>query len=115
MGLEDIGLKPATAARQGGQENDMGHTPGPWSINPIAAQVDAFDGPTNTPLPVCQMLWPTEQRGELETAANARLIAAAPALLEACEELLTDMQMHGDPARALEMIAKAVAKATRGA
>jgi hypothetical protein len=29
------------------------------------------------------MLWPTDERSEAETAANARLIAAAPELLDA--------------------------------
>lgn len=59
------------------------HTPGPWAVNPFQAQVDAFN--TGTPLPVCQLLWPTDVRSEAETFANARLIAAAPDLLEACE------------------------------
>jgi hypothetical protein len=33
--------------------------------------------------PICGMLWPTDLRSEDETFDNARLIAAAPELLEA--------------------------------
>lgn len=55
------------------------HTPGPWAVNPINAQVDAFkDGEA---IPVCRMLWPTTERSAAETEANAHLIAAAPELL----------------------------------
>ena len=57
------------------------HTPGPWAVHPISARVDAFVG--GTPLPVCELLWPTDERSEAETEANARLIAAAPNLLAA--------------------------------
>lgn len=59
-------------------------TPGPWEVNPFLAQIDAFAG--GEPLPVCRMLWPTEERTEAETLANTELIAltrnALPALLE---------------------------------
>lgn len=65
----------------------MGHTPGPWAVNPFCAQVDCQkfcdDG---TLVPVCQLLWPTKYCSEDETEANARLIAAAPELLEALED-----------------------------
>lgn len=55
------------------------HSAGPWAVNPFNAQVDAFkDG---RPLPVCQLLWPTDERSEAETQANARLIAEAPDML----------------------------------
>lgn len=57
------------------------HTPGPWQINPVNAQVDAFN--TGEGLAICKMLWPTKLRSEAETEANARLIAAAPELYEA--------------------------------
>lgn len=55
------------------------HTPGPWAVNPVAAQIDAMP----SPIPVCQLLWPTRQRSESETEANARLIASAPEILQA--------------------------------
>jgi hypothetical protein len=59
------------------------HTKGPWGVNPVNAQVDAFA--TGEPLPICQLLWPTDERSEAETFANARLIAAAPDLLAELE------------------------------
>ena len=61
-------------------------TPGPWIVNPFCAQVDC--GAVSVKgglLPVAQMLWPTDERSEAETVANARLIAASPDLLAACE------------------------------
>lgn len=64
------------------------HTPGPWAVHPGCAQVDAF---TPTPVAVCRLLWPTDVRGEEETEANARLIAAAPDLLAALDGLLHEV------------------------
>lgn len=66
------------------------HTPGPWAVNPKVAQVDAFS--TGRPLPVCAVLWPTEERTEAETEANAWLIAAAPNLLDQLAELVADVE-----------------------
>lgn len=50
-------------------------TPGPWATHPVLAQIDAFAA--GLPLPVCQMLWPTEQRSEVETEANSEFIVAS--------------------------------------
>lgn len=61
------------------------HTPGPWAVHPVSARVDAFSG--GTPLPVCELLWPTDDRSEGETEANAHLITAAPDMLDALEGL----------------------------
>jgi hypothetical protein len=49
-------------------------TAGPWAVHPSVAQVDAF---TPHPVPVCQLLWPTELRTEAETEANAAFIATS--------------------------------------
>lgn len=72
-------------------------TPGPWGMNPLFAAVDAFC--TGAPLAVCQLLWPTEERSEDETQANAQLIAHAPTDLRYCLEridALFDAITHGD-------------------
>jgi len=63
----------------------MSHTKGPWTNeNNIIRTDDAC---------ICQVFYCKfngDHRGidYIETEANARLIAAAPALLDACEELL---------------------------
>ena len=58
-------------------------------VNPISAQVDCqIASRKGGLLPVAQMLWPTDERSEAETEANARLIASAPDLLAACQSLL---------------------------
>ena len=55
-------------------------TPGPWAVNPCKATVDAFD--KDRPLSVCGCLWPTDERTEEQTEANADIIAAAPDALD---------------------------------
>ena len=69
------------------------HTPGPWAVHPASAQVDAFA--TGEPVPVCQLLWPTDQRTETETEANAHLIAAAPEMLEALKSNVLAFEAFG--------------------
>ena len=56
-----------------------GVTEGPWAVHPVHARVDAFVN--GVAVPVCQMLWPTDARTEEETEANARFIAASPAIV----------------------------------
>jgi hypothetical protein len=54
-------------------------TSGPWAVNPFRARVDCgTESKIGGLLPVCEMLWPTDERTEAETKANAHLIAAAP-------------------------------------
>lgn len=69
------------------------HTPGPWQTfepdmeHPSRARVGALDGQVdiyNAPL-------------TRETEANARLIAAAPDLLEACKDAVVDITDFADP------------------
>jgi hypothetical protein len=58
------------------------HTPGPWTVNKTAALINAPDSES-----ICLLRWPTTVRTEVETKANATLIAAAPDLLDALETL----------------------------
>lgn len=55
------------------------HTPGPWRVSgdSVASVL------TNVVL--CQTFSPAPYRGEAQREANARLIAAAPDLLDACK------------------------------
>jgi hypothetical protein len=59
------------------------HTPGPWVVDGKQAWVTQG----TRDLPIAALLWPTSLRSEDETMANARLIAAAPELLEALIDL----------------------------
>lgn len=63
----------------------------PWAVNPFRAQIDcsapSYKGGL---LPVAQMLWPTDERSEAETAELAEFIVRAVnshyQLVEALEE-----------------------------
>lgn len=64
------------------------HTPGPWSINSWPqADADIRIGATGTP---CLAVVPLRFVSINEQAANSRLIAAAPELLEALRALLAE-------------------------
>ena len=81
---------------------EPGFTPAPWIVHPFNARVDCQKiSDKGGLLPVCQMLWPTDERTEQETEANARLIAAAPALYEALVEarlsVAADLEEARDP------------------
>ena len=82
----------------------MAHTPGPWCANQDCIEIDGPEGPRDVTLAV--VLQPDN------AAADARLIAAAPDLLAACEELLVYLgdwdDMENDTCAAAR---KAIAKA----
>lgn len=89
------------------------HTSGPWSIVKAYPQgksrIDIKAGS------LCKIARIFHQPAAYD--ANARLIAAAPELLEACEYVLRELQLkwpsfHGDIKAELEV---AIAKATGGA
>ena len=67
----------------------MKHTPGPWEVSKSGSFV-RLPAPDNRA--ICRMnhgsVWEWAQpKGSIEDRANARLIAAAPELLEACRML----------------------------
>ena len=66
------------------------HTPGPWAVNPVIAQVDAFE--RGIPIPVCAMVCPTDLRTEAATMANGTLIAAAPTMLDELKQCATELE-----------------------
>lgn len=96
-------------------------TPGPWfageqsdisgwveirvpgySRNPVACATPADAGDA-------------EARRDAETLANARLIAAAPELLEACEAIVSSIEGGPvEPEDAIASVRAAIAKATGG-
>lgn len=86
----------------------MSHTPGPWK-----SSGQWIFGPKSMPLPVASgyqdyATMPGGQHYD-EACANARLIAAAPDLLEALKYV---MSAHGEQLHdAFDMAQKAIAKA----
>jgi hypothetical protein len=101
------------------------HTPGPWTLERVPIE---SRGGSNTAWkigPFCACLyddWRNRENGigEAEAEANARLIAAAPELLEACKAILTleELEMGDDsllpPEHPKAMVYAAIAKATGG-
>ncbi|MDT3468959.1 hypothetical protein [Stenotrophomonas maltophilia] len=84
------------------------HTPGPWAYQEDSdAYTHIVRGPNNRF--ICQLAQVTSA----EIEANARLIAAAPELLEALERILKGALSL--PRFAEELARAAIAKATGGA
>lgn len=72
---------------------DTKHTAGPWLVSPFKAVVTTGEfGNDGDFLPVAAMLWPTDERTEAETYANAHLISAAPDLYEALDWALAEAE-----------------------
>lgn len=109
------------------------HTPSPWAVRVMGAQVVAIDAP-NGDQTIGHSQWKelataygcddAMEDGEAVALANARLIAAAPELLEALRELLdshddvntcdADSQFRADTRHeaAIRNASAAIAKAT---
>lgn len=98
------------------------HTPGPWRQWPSEDEVstwsvmpeqwNGFANDKGFALIARISKWSAESKERMEEAqANARLIAAAPELLEALENLENDDGII--PAHAWELVQSAIAKATR--
>src|ERR1043166_1656060 len=66
------------------------HTPGPWKAGPQGLFVVA---PRNR---ICTLYGNRDSINEAEQEANARLIAAAPELLEACKLASVYLSESGD-------------------
>jgi len=83
------------------------HTPGPWVVILSPADDDEFEVVTsNVSMPICQF-W-RKGYGVEAHAANARLIAAAPDLLDACRKALYAIKGREHD----QFIRDAIAKAT---
>lgn len=94
----------------------MSHTPGPWTYDDESVTGSVWSG--NAP----SGAWPTgvcvaSVLGDsAESEANARLIAAAPELLEALEECLEWIRQNGRPptSELRQRVENAIAKARGG-
>ena len=83
------------------------HAPGPWVVILSPADHDEFEVVTsNVSMPICKF-W-RNGHGVEAHAANARLIAAAPDLLDACRKALYAIKGREHD----QFIRDAIAKAT---
>lgn len=89
----------------------MKHTPGPWVVDPAVRQGFTVYAPKEGFIVGTQ---DEEGRyGAIESEANARLIAAAPDLLEALKELVAAADgVNAGPLTWLAKARAAIAKAT---
>ena len=78
------------------------HTPGPWVVETQKEirliVVGPVTGDTELDL-ICDMDLGAWGRGKREALANARLIAAAPELLEALRKMLAETELLADEVR----------------
>jgi len=96
----------------------MAHTPGPWTIGKKPRLQPYIEGADGTPVCSCGGNAPGSGAYTTETFrrrdANARLIAAAPELLEAMKLLIADVADYPAwqrPCHALDVARAAIAKA----
>ena len=88
------------------------HTSGPWTAKRLidnAGKPYATNYQAHIDLDVC-MVWAPP--GNAEQEANARLISAAPDLLEACKRYLDAMDRYGHPDKTDRLMLAAIEKAT---
>ena len=90
-----------------------GHTPGPWAVNEWSGGWTVYGGrmPLATGVEVARIAPVDDERERNE--ADARLIAAAPDLLAACEALLGEFAEH-DPYHPKVLAAEAAIAKARG-
>lgn len=91
------------------ETNETKHTPGPWTATGhdggMCVVVESKWGSVAKALPVgC----------EVQEAANARLIAAAPELLEALEEIAEQLELEGPSCSDILAAARAAIAKARG-
>jgi len=87
------------------------HTKGEWKYDGKYCVI-FYEGNTDTQNKDCE-LWRHQYATQAEIVANAKLISAAPDLLEACKELIEYMEYHGyTQARAIDTAKLAIKKAT---
>jgi len=83
------------------------HTPGPWHYDPhyLTVQVDSTWMDDDNDKPVKCII------ARVNEDANARLIAAAPELLEALQDMVSDHECLSKPT--IDFARRAIAKATQ--
>ncbi len=91
--------------------NESKHTPGPWTHSNLVVRAGRSQKhPMGRQIADCYRELPAGHFDEGENAANAQLIAAAPDMLEALQNIENDNQHMPDTA--WKLITDAIAKAT---
>lgn len=115
--MENKNLAPhEPVVREGGPtpsnataEPAAAHTPGPWSVSAGSIWATSQWGARVRIAPVDSH----SPMNGIDSAANARLIAAAPDLLAAAKYLMADLKHSYEPrVEALDKLEAAIAKAT---
>ncbi len=91
----------------------MSHTPGPWVVSGLSGVLiyaPSHDEIPTTPIASVPISGSTTEAEDEVAYANARLIAAAPELLQACQVALND-RMYKDWPKVADILIAAIAKA----
>lgn len=72
--------------------SEYNYTPEPWSVDDVSAHINEV----KSGLPLAALQWPSDDRSEDETRANAHLIAAAPDMFGVCESLMSAIDGHAE-------------------
>lgn len=76
--------------------SEPSHTPGPWETGGVITRVVVWPNGWNAPLCIADCHAKNAPKTEAERVANARLIAAAPDLLAALNQVLDASEDNGD-------------------
>ncbi len=87
------------------------HTAGPWAIDWNVSRIDVFSSDAATLIATIRRSTPSDGI-DADARANARLIAAAPELLEALRDLAESVRAAGITGPYLDAADAAIAKAT---
>ncbi len=85
---------------------ESSHTPGPWNVLEFKESLHITGGPRKRGLSLARIVLDDD-----EDKANARLMAAAPELLEAAEWLLAEAARESGHFESAKQLRKAIAKA----
>ena len=113
-------VKPTSTDSSHSDSSTVKHTPGPWSLETVRTSVG-----------VCHQIGPlgcstklksaclyddcySDRARDLQLLADARLIAAAPELLEALKEAAKYVVFAGNDHPVMHQIVAAISKAERG-
>jgi hypothetical protein len=113
--VRDAGLKLIEQIKRGAssEPQQASHTPGPWGTGAMMTRVEASPANWRVPMLIADChAGKYAPENEEERVANARLIAAAPDLLAACEAMMDKASTSYVDAERL--IAAAIAKAKGG-